>query len=164
MTDKQLPGNYTVEKLKAMEPEKLYTLWKNAKASSVPGAKDLADAIADLGTLSFMEGGMPLDSPAAIQMHEIINSEAGVAACISATDRGEPALAGVDKQIKTALGDEYCAINQGTHTAGHFVGEMMRSKGYAISKRAAMPDGCEAKGAAVWIKRLPLERKRQPYD
>ncbi len=152
MTDK-LPGKLTVEMLEAMTAKERENLWINARSNSSPEAAYLVTVIESLGLPYSEDGGMRLNSPIALKMNDIITSPAGTKMCLEATEKGLPALAGVDRELNAALGVDYRAQNQATQTAGYLVGNLMISLGYRISGQRKMPDGCVAKTAAFWTKR-----------
>jgi hypothetical protein len=153
MTTVQFPGKWTMAKIEALEPSERHQLWINCRASESEEGQAFADALAESGLPFSEDGALCLDDPIALKMDEIITSSEGRAACIKATRDGLPALAGVDGMINQALGVDYGSKNMGTHTAGWFVGELMRSLGYVLTERRKMPVGSVAKTAAFWTKR-----------
>ena len=96
--------DWTLDKLKALDAHERHDLWKNAKRL---GANELVTLIEDSG-LSYMDpSGLKLDSPLGRAISAIVNSPGGKAAAFDATERGEPALAGLDPMISASLEDEY---------------------------------------------------------
>jgi hypothetical protein len=148
----QLPGGWTLERLKAKTPEERFTVWQNARRLGTPDALSLARYIETCG-LDFAErGGMSLNDPRAVEMQEIIESPEGRAACLAATEKGLPAMAGVEPLIIAQMGSRYGAFNQMTNTAGALVGTLMMSLGYRLAGRGNMPQGAVAQTAATWRK------------
>jgi hypothetical protein len=153
MSDIKLPGKITIAKLQAMSAKERENLWVTARRHDTEEAQNLVSVIETLGLPYSEHGGMKMDSPIAIKMYEIINSSEGRDACLEATKAGLPALAGVDQLLSEALGVDYHAGNQATHTAGYIVGSLMISLGYELSGRKKMPPGSVAKVAATWTPR-----------
>lgn len=152
MPSKLTIPNYTKEQLKALRPDQRHTIWIRARTMTTDEAKQLARDIEELGLPYSDPAALRMDDPVTIKMHEIINSAAGRAACINATEDGLPAIAGVDAMLNEALGVEYRGGNMGTQTAGSLVGELMRSLGYSHGGQRPLPPGCVAKTGAFWVK------------
>ena len=84
-------------------------------------------------------------------MRAYILSEEGVEACLAAVRRGEPGLAGVDKELQRRLGAAYSVKEMGTVNAGSFVVEALHARGLRTTgKHGKMPEGCLAKTALMW--------------
>ncbi len=145
-----LAGGWTLEKLWAKSPEERFNVWHNARRLGTPEALELANFIAHSGLDYAETGGISLSDPRVIEMDEVIKSDVGRQACLSATSNGLPALAGVEPMIVAKLGDRYGAHSQMTVTAGSLVGEVMYSMGYKVTGRKQMPAGSVAKSAAIW--------------
>lgn len=95
-----------------------------------------------------------MSDPRVLEMRGIIESPAGVSACIAATEQGLPALAGVEPMIIEKMSSRYGSFSQMTLTAGGIVGEVMRRQGYDIADtRGKMPPGSVAQMAACWVLR-----------
>jgi len=150
MGDEKLAGGWTRAKLAARTSVERHNIWKNARGKGTPEAMALAAVIEELGLPYSDPSALKNDDPITIKMHEIINSPAGRAACLKATDQGLPAIAGVDGMLSAALGIDYRGENMATHTAGSLVGELMRSQGFVHGGQKALPSGCVAKTGAVW--------------
>lgn len=139
----------TIEKLKAMTPERRATLYENARKLLDSGGQAVIDLINSSG-LPLRSGGITFSDPVHIRMEEIIWSHEGKRLLIQATEAGLPALAGVEPLIVADLGDRYHPHDRGTVDAGSIVGEVMRHLGYELSGRKDMPEGSVAKTAATW--------------
>src|SRR5262245_26579394 len=139
----------TIEKLKAMTPERRATLYENARKRLDQGGQAVIDLINSSG-LPLRSGGITFSDPVHIRMEEIIWSPEGKKLLVQATEAGLPALAGVEPLIVADLGDRYHPHDLGTVDAGSIVGEVMRHLGYELVDRKPMPEGSVAKTAAVW--------------
>jgi hypothetical protein len=151
--DSILAGGWTRAKLAARSPEERHGIWKNARAKATPEALELAAVIEDLGIFTPGAGGLKMDDPLTLRMFDIINSAKGRAACIEATDKGQPAIAGVDPMLRATLGEQYSGENRATVAAGVLVGELMRMLGYQHAGERQMPVGSVATRAAIWLPR-----------
>lgn len=141
---------YTDEQLRNLTVDKLRTLYENAKNKGGDAGAAIVARIDELG-LPLSTGGMPFDHPEYREMAEVVWSKLGRAAAVTATEKGLPAMAGVDPLLQQKMGARYNADQQKTMTAGSLVGEIMRHLGYAKDKESApMPQGCIAKTAATW--------------
>jgi hypothetical protein len=88
------------------------------------------------------------------RIHEIVNSAAGRAACIAATESGLPALAGIEPEIVRELGDQYRSTFMATNKAGAIVGRLMQDLNiYERVGQRPMPKGSVASSATVWKKK-----------
>lgn len=84
------------------------------------------------------------------ELRRIINSPAGVAAGIAATQRGAPALADIEPLIIASLGKAYATTYEATVQAGYLTGLMMRKHGYRNSGRKGPVTNGAAKTAEVF--------------
>ncbi|HTT85401.1 MAG TPA: hypothetical protein VMF67_18130 [Rhizomicrobium sp.] len=147
---------WTRERLERLSQKQLHDLYqnaKNAKASQQAQAADLIRLIQDSGLPYSDPEGLKLDSPLGRQMKAIIFSPEGVAAAIAATERGLPALAGIDPLISEHLDKEYAETYEATIQAGYLVANMMRANGYFPTGLQAPIRGCVAKSGEVYRKR-----------
>ncbi len=95
-----------------------------------------------------------MDDPVTIRMFEIINSAEGRAAMIAATEKGLPAISGVDHRLSAELGVDYGGHNQATQTAGFLVAERVRQLGYRNSgRKGKLPERSIAKTAEIFVKK-----------
>jgi hypothetical protein len=127
----------TMEDLKQMTPERRATLYQNAVKRREQGGQEIIDLLEASG-LSLSSGHMVSDDPAYLKMIEIVWATEGRAAALAATEKGLPALAGVDPLISAELGDRYGPHDGGTLNAGYEAGQ------------GKMPEGCVAKTAMKW--------------
>ncbi len=145
---------WTKEKLENMPCADRRTLYNNAQRLNTPEAEKIIGLILEVDRFVGSDDNVNLDDPLIRRIYDIVVSSEGTAACIKATEEGWPALAGVDKLIRAELGNQYTALNSTTNKAGWLVSELMRSKGYkAAGKKKAMPEGCTARTAELWIRR-----------
>jgi hypothetical protein len=73
-------------------------------------------------------------------IEEIVGSPAGVAAMKAASAKHHPALAGIDRRLSEALGEDY-ADKEVRSRAGWHVAAQMRALGYKSVGRRRMPPG-----------------------
>jgi len=155
MSATKLPASWTLEKLEALTPKSRFALLENVKNSRAYAQDDLdrlVAAVLEAGPI-IDQTAMKSDNPMLHRMHEIINSPTGKSACISATEKGLPALAGIEPVIVLELGDQYRSTYMATVEAGGFVGRLMRDLNYERIGQKAMPENSVAKTASVWRKR-----------
>ena len=122
--------NWTKEALARLSQQQRHDLYQNAKRSGRPGADDLMRLIERAGLPYADPTGLKLNSPIGRKISRIVNSREGVAAAMTATAQGRPALAGVDPLLSAKLGDEYARTYEATVQAGYMIAIMMRKKGY----------------------------------
>jgi hypothetical protein len=141
---------YTPEKIKAMSVHDRHTIWKRARTRTDTEAKDIVRLIEQSGLPYSEEACLRGDDPITIKIWEIVEENA--AAMIEATDKGLPAICGVDRLLSEALGVDYGGHNMATATAGSMVAERMRQLGYKNSgKKGKMPKGSVAKTAEIFV-------------
>ena len=87
-----------------------------------------------------------------IAIEAIVHSPEGVAAMLKAVHNGQPALCGVDDLLRSGL-DKYDDDDQSVKTAGSFVADVMRSKGFRENGSGSCLAGCVAKGGLLWTAR-----------
>lgn len=142
---------WSLEKLKALSVHDRGVLYKNACAKADnPEAAELKAMIESVGLPYSEEGSVTMDDPLTLRMQEIIYSEAGKAAAVKGAKEGMPALTYIDPMLQAALGVDYGAHNQTTHTAGLLVAQLMTSLGYRKDRSKPLPSNCVAKTAAMW--------------
>jgi hypothetical protein len=120
----------TIEDLKKMTPERRATLYQNAVKRREEGGQEIINLI-DSSGLSLNSGHMVSDDPAYRKMEEIVWGTEGRAAALAATEKGLPALAGVDPLINAELGDRCSPHDGGTLNAGYIQAGLMRHLGFA---------------------------------
>jgi hypothetical protein len=140
---------YTLDDLGKMTAEQRAILYQNAVKHRESGGQEIIDLI-DSSGLSLSGGGMRMSDPAYLKMQDITWSGEGRKAAVEATEKGLPALAGIEPLIVAALGDRYHPHDGGTVNAGFIVGELMRHIGYVEGKEGKMPNGSVAKTAMRW--------------
>jgi hypothetical protein len=141
--------DYTLDDLKMMTPEQRAILYQNAVKYRDRGGQVIIDLI-DSSGLPLSSGGMRENDPAYLAMREIVWSAKGRGAAIEATEKGIPALAGIEPLIVAKLGDRYHPHDGGTVSAGYLVAELMRHLGYVDDREGKMPQGSVAKTAMKW--------------
>jgi hypothetical protein len=149
----KLPKWFTPEWLEKSTLEQRHTAWRNAREKGGPEGDALAEAIKASGLPYVPPGYLSMDDPRVIRMHEIVNSPDARKRCQAAVEAGQPALAGVESDLQSALGPDYCGENGATMTAGAFVAEVMRSQGYVDAGQRQMPEGSTAKTARFFTRR-----------
>jgi hypothetical protein len=135
--------------LRAKTPEQLMTIRKHA----VKLGGEIGNAtvmLIDSLNLPLSSGGMAKDHPLYGEMLGIVWSAGGKAAAVSAVEKGQPAMAGIDPLLQKLMGHRYSTEQQGTVKAGEIVGELMRFLGYQKDGVADLPSGCVATTAAKW--------------
>jgi hypothetical protein len=140
---------YTLDDLRKMTPEKRAILYQNAVKHRETGGQVIINLI-DSSGLPLSAGGMRMSDPTYLKMQDIAWSTEGRKAAVEATQKGLPALAGIEPLIVVALGDRYHPHDGGTINAGFIVAELMRHIGYVDDGEGKMPDGCVAKTAMKW--------------
>ncbi|HEX5508861.1 MAG TPA: hypothetical protein VFX37_10195 [Pseudolabrys sp.] len=140
---------YSLDDLKSMTPEQRAVLYQNAKKRRADGGEEIINLI-DSSGLSLSSGGMRSTDPEYIEMEEIVWSAEGRLAAIDATEKGLPALAGMEHMIVDALGDRYHPHDGGTVSAGYIVAGLMRHLDYVENGEGKMPPGSIAKTAMKW--------------
>jgi hypothetical protein len=143
---------YTLDELKRMTPEQRATLYENARRRREKGGQEIMDAL-DASGLSLSSGGMLMSDPAYLEMEAIAWSENGRKSAVEATEKGLPALAGVEPLIIASLGNRYQPHDGGTVNAGYIVAAVMRHMGFVDDGQGPMPDGSVAKTAMKWKRR-----------
>jgi len=137
----------TKEKLFSFSHEERHNVWNNAKRLD---AQDVVQMIEEAGLPYTDPKGLKLDSPIGREMSKIINSPEGMAAAIAATNKGFPALGGVDPLLKAALKDKYEKTYEATTQAGYLVALMMRKMGYEQTGRQGSLHRCVAKTGEIY--------------
>ena len=148
----QSKNTYTQDKLEQMTPEQRAQLYDNARKRRGNGGQEIIDLL-DSSGLPLSSGGMRNSDPDFLKMEEIVWSCEGRKAVIEATDKGLPALAGVEPLIVEGLGKRYHSHDQGTANAGYLVALLMRHLGYVEAGHGNMPNGSIAKTAYKWVSR-----------
>lgn len=158
MTEQKIAGKWTREKLAALSPRDRYKLRESTSKTKLIDAVTRAffvQAIDESGPI-FDSSAITADDPVTLAMEEIIDSKDGRAACLQATEDGQPALAGVEHMIVREVGTLYGQKYMATQWAGYIVGTLMKSLDYEQIGQKAMPAGSVAKTAAVWARKKRL--------
>jgi hypothetical protein len=143
---------YTLEDLKLMSPEKRSQLYHNAVERRAKGGQEIIDLISSSG-LPLRSGGMLLSDPVYLKMEEIIWGQEGRKAALAATEKGLPALSGVEPLLMKELGSQYTLHDDGTKNSGSIIAQLMRHLGYTAAGEVKCPEGGVAKTALKWIPR-----------
>jgi hypothetical protein len=109
---------YTIDDLKTMSAEQRAILYQNAAKQRRDGGQAIMDLI-DSSALPLSSGGMRNSDPAFLKMQDIAWSQEGRKEAIEATEKGLPALAGIEPLIVNALGERYHPHDGGTPNAGY---------------------------------------------
>src|SRR5579859_4388883 len=131
---------YTLEQLQVMKPHERAVLYQNAVKRRVVGGQAIIDLI-DQSGLPLSSGNLTFDNPVHLEMEATIWSMDGRKAAIEATEKGLPALAGVDPLLSAKLGELYMPHDGGTVNAGFLMAELMRHLGYVENGQGKMPEG-----------------------
>jgi hypothetical protein len=142
----------TLDDMKRLTPEQRAILYQNAKNRREKGGQEIMEFI-DSSGLPLSSGGMRMSDPAYLKMEELTWSTEGRKAAVGATERGLPALAGIEPLFVAALGDRYHPHDGGTQNAGFIVGVLMRHLGYVKNGEGKMPNGSIANTAMTWKSR-----------
>jgi hypothetical protein len=142
---------WTLDDLRQKSVHERAALYENAcRLGHTPDGAALKELIEEAGLPYSEDSCLSMDDPITIKMHDIIQSQEGREAALSATKMGQPAMAGIDPLLQVALGSDYGAHNMGTATAGGLVGELMHSLGFKKIGQKPLPANCVAKTAAMW--------------
>lgn len=144
-----LPYGYSMKSLQALTVAGRQTIWERARKSDTEQDRRLVQAIEKAGPFN-VKNGIRDDDLISHQIHQIVYSDEGRAACVREADRGEPALAGVEPLIIAALRNDYASTYMATVQAGSIVGQLMRSLNYKKVGIKPMPGGSVAQTAATW--------------
>jgi hypothetical protein len=144
-----MPKPWTKERLEALTTHELQTLYGHARETNSPEADDIIELISQHRLLDSIGGGLPRHHPTIQAIEKICRSVEGVEACVTATRKGEAAVAGVDPILRREVRDYGYADT--TSWAGTFVAEEMEAAGLYRKGRKALPDNCIAKTAAFFV-------------
>ena len=111
--------------------------------------------------LPLRSGGMRKSDPVSLKMEEIICGSEGRTAALVATDKGLPALCGVEPLLKKELGERYNPHDMGTNLAGVITGELMTHLGYSAAGEAKCLECGVAKTAMTCV---PQKTCRKSQD
>ena len=143
---------YTPDELERMTPEQRANLYENARRLRDKGGQEIMDML-DASGLPLSSGGMRMSDPAYLEMETIAWSDNGRKAAVEASEKGLPALAGVEPLLIKSLGNRYQPHDGGTLNAGYVVAAVMRHMGFVEDRQGTMPDGSVAKTAMKWKRR-----------
>lgn len=143
---------WTETALRALPADKLRALYDNAsRRAGDLAADDVVTAIEALGVPP-ARGGLKLDSPMGRKMAQVIATPDSVEAAIQASREGSPPMAAIDPILQRALGPAYATTYEATIQAGYLTAKMMRAHAFETNgRRAALPAGCVAKTAALFV-------------
>jgi hypothetical protein len=145
---------YTLDQIRGMTVHQRHVLWKRARTRTDDEARSVVRLIEDCGLPFTESAALAMDDPITIRMYQIINSPEGKAAMIAATERGLPAIDGVDRRLSGELGVDYGGHNMATNTAGILVAECMQRLGYRKARRKGkLSEGSVAKTGELFVKR-----------
>lgn len=144
-----MPKPWTKERLQGLTTHELQTLYGHAREKDSPEADDIIELIFQHKLLEAIGGGMSRDHPTIQAIEKICRSVEGIAAGVSATRRGEAAIAGVDPILRNQV-REYGYADT-TSWAGTFVAEEMEAAGLLRKGRRTLPANCIAKTAAFFV-------------
>ena len=147
-----MPKEWTLERLKAKTPQEIRSLHSKARIRTDDEAKRLTALIVDNNLLVDEEGGLPWDHPIMLEIEEICGTSAAIDEAVAASEKGLPALAGMEHRIVAALGENY-GTHYTTHHAGRCIADQMLSKGWQKAGQRPMPEGTVARSATVFVKR-----------
>jgi hypothetical protein len=137
-------------KLRAMSVHDRHQVWVNCRKKDTAEAKAIVKIIEELGLPYSEEACLRGDDPITLKIWEIVHQN--IDAMIEATEKGLPAMCGVDQRLSEALGVDYGGHNMATATAGSIVAERMRQLGYKNSgRKGQMPPGSVAKTAEIFV-------------
>jgi hypothetical protein len=143
---------YTDEQLSSFSVHQRHEIYKKARALGTPEALALCDRIERSGLPFSDSASLRSNDPIVQKMAEVIFSPEAVAAALEATNKGLPALAGIDPLLSEVLGVDYGSHNDGTMNAGFIVAEMMRTRGFKNSgRKGKLPPTCVAKTAEIFV-------------
>lgn len=142
---------WTLEELQKLPPEKLQSLYRNAKSMADPEAKKLVTLVDENDLYREADGGLPHDYPIMLEIEEICREPDSVREAIAAAEAGLPALAGMEHRLVAALGKNY-GTHYTTHHAGRCIAEEMLGKGWKKAGQKPMPEGTVARSATTFVK------------
>ena len=144
----------TMDQIKAMSAHGRANLYVNAMKQNTEEALRLV-ALIEASGLPFSEcGSLKQDDPLCKVMMAVVRSDEGRNACITATEKLQPAIAGVDPMLAEKFGADYGKHNMATHWAGRYVADVMREAGYKqVGKVIDAPSGCVARSGELYAKR-----------
>lgn len=145
---------YTPEKIRGMTVHDRHQLWKNARKRNDDEARELAKLIEECGLPYTENTALTMDDPITLKIFEIVNSEESKVAMIEATERGLPAIDGIDDRLSEELGVDYGAHNMSTNTAGRLVAERMQRLGYRkLNRKGKLRGGRVAQTGEIFVKK-----------
>lgn len=143
---------WTLEEIAKLPQERRAAMYDNALRVGGPEGTALAKLIEDSG-LTYRNPTCPSDNdPIMRRIEEVVFSDEGRKAAITATDQGLPAMAGIDPLLQQALGKNYGKHNLTTATAGDRVANLMREMGFREAGSRSLPNGCVAKTAMLFVR------------
>jgi hypothetical protein len=145
---------YTPDQIRGMTVHERHRVWKRARSRTDEEAREIVRLIEQSGLPYRDRTAITTDDPITMKMHQIINSPEAKAAMISTTERGLPAIDGVDRRLSEELGLDYGGHNMATNTAGVLVAECMQQLGYRkTGRKGKLTEGSVAKTGEIFLKR-----------
>lgn len=115
-------------------------------------AKALVAMIIQNDLLVDHDGGLPFDHPDMLEIEDICSDPKSISEAVEASEKGLPALAGMEHRLVAAMGDRY-GPNYTTNHAGRCIKEGMLASGWIGTNQRPMPNGSVAKSATVFVRR-----------
>jgi hypothetical protein len=147
-----MPVDWTLEKLQSKTPQQIQMLYTRARVMEDDSARRLVSLILDNDLLAGDHGGLPWDHPDMLEIQDICDDPGAVDEAVAASEKGLPALAGMEHRLVAALAERY-GPNFTTNHAGRCIKEGMLDRGWVGTVQKPMPDGSVAKSATVFVKR-----------
>jgi hypothetical protein len=146
--------SYTLDQIRGMTTHQRHTVWKRARTRTDEAAREVVRLIEESGLPYTDHAALTMDDPITIKIYQIVNSPDAKASMIAATERGLPAIDGVDRRLSEELGVDYGGHNMATNRAGILVAECMQRLGYRKSRRKGkLTEGSVAKTGEIFLKR-----------
>lgn len=155
----------SLSQISEMDEKKVLMLMENcritlAKPSASPKqqemAQDMMDLITESGRLYVDSenpvGLSPLD-PICVEMREIVKDPDNVEKMVEVALEGKAPLGVVDPLLFEALESRYSKRYHATQTAGDFVAQVMKAKGFSKSGSCKLPEGSIAKTGSKFKKK-----------
>jgi hypothetical protein len=145
-----MPRPWTKERLEKLGHKQLATLYEHARDTDSAEADDIIELIFQHKLLDSMGGGLPRHHRTIQEIEAICRSPEGNRAAVTAAERGDAPIAGVDPLLRANV-REYGYFDS-TSWAGTFVAEEIEALGWIRRGRKALPSGCVAKTAAFFVR------------
>ena len=144
------------EQLLKLTDDQLWIAYENSQKKQSPEALlqciEIEALIIQRANLSVGDTGVKLHEAFGKLMMQTVNSCEAVAAAITATQAGLPAMAGVEPFLVLRFGLSYGKRYEATVQAGYLVGKMMDRLGFLrTGRKGSMPSGSVAKTAEIFL-------------